>query len=71
MKVLVEANFFLEKEPADFENIEVQKRKVYTWGSNRLQFSENSEYTVYSRASDFTDTESDTNITEVSSAYRF
>jgi hypothetical protein len=65
MKVLVEANFFLEKEPIDFENIEIQKRKVYMWGSNRLQFSENSAYTVYSRASDFTDTESDTNITEV------
>jgi hypothetical protein len=67
MKVLVEANFFLEKEPADFENIEVQKRKVYTWGSNRLQFSENSPYTVYSRATELTETpvNPDTNITEV------
>ena len=67
MKVLVEANFFLEKEPAEFENIEVQKRKVYIWGSNRLQFSENSAYTVYSRASELTDSllTPDINITEV------
>ena len=27
MKVIVEANFFLEKEPAEFENIEVQAGK--------------------------------------------
>jgi hypothetical protein len=67
MKVLVEANFFLEKEPVDFENIEVQKRKVYIWGSNRLQFSENSVYTVYSRASELTESSinPDTNITEL------
>jgi hypothetical protein len=67
MKVLVEANFFLEKEPIDFENIEVQKRKVYLWGSNRLQFSENSAYTVYSRASELVESplSSHTNITEV------
>jgi len=66
MKVLVEANFFLEKAPSDFENIQIQKRTLYTWGSNRLQFNENSPYVVYSRATDVESIDSDdTNITEV------
>ena len=54
MKIRVELSFTLQEEPAQFNKIDIESRKIYVWEDKISSFSESGEYKSFRRASEQT-----------------